>query len=81
MSETSQKDAERKFALIDSHIHALQEHFDTVHIFVTKYDPADGTNMVNRGSGHWCARYGQIKEFIVYEEERMREEARPHTFP
>lgn len=36
----------------------------------------DGTATTNRGAGHWHARYGQIREWLVYEDQRIKEAAR-----
>lgn len=70
------KDDRRKrdVELIDGYIDQLGEHFDTVQIFVTRHMPAelDGTITVNRGAGNWCARYGQVREWLIYEEEKIR---------
>lgn len=64
----------RDMELIDGYIEKLGEHFDTVQIFVTRHMPAevDGTVTVNRGSGNWCARFGQISEWVIYEEARIK---------
>ncbi len=61
------------------HVDQLCEHFDTVHIFATRHMPAehDGTIIINQGSGNWSARYGQVREWIIMEEERMRVPGRP----
>lgn len=63
--------------MLDAHCAKLGEHFDTVHIFVTRHEgDRDQTRMVNRGSGTWFSRFGQIREWLIYEEERIRESAR-----
>lgn len=73
MSGISQNEGDELKAIVDKHINALSEHFDCVHIFVNR---AEGdkqvTRALNRGGGNWFARYGQIREWVVYEEERMR---------
>lgn len=66
---------------LDALVAALGEFFDNVHIFVTKHETPPGeteqkTFSANRGTGNWHARYGQIKEWVVYEEERIRVTAR-----
>ena len=44
---------------------ALREHFDTVHIFVTRCDDSGhNTTHCYHGTGNWFARYGHIKSFI-----------------
>lgn len=69
---------ENDMALVQQHVDALGEHFDTVQIFCTRHMPAelDGTVCVNRGSGNWQARFGQVSEWVIYEHERIRECAR-----
>jgi hypothetical protein len=63
--------------IVDSHVNQLAEHFDTVHIFVSKLDGAnDRTLIVNRGAGNWSTRFGQISEWLIYEDERIRAQAR-----
>lgn len=73
-SNQSSDDKER----VQRKVTELLEHFDTVQIFVTRHMPAemDGTVMCNRGGGSWNARYGQIREWLIYEEQRIRECAR-----
>ena len=53
----------------------LGEYFDAVEIFATRHEE-DGTVNVNWGSGNWFARYGQIRAWIVKEEEADRERIR-----
>jgi hypothetical protein len=51
---------------------ALGEHFDCVHIFASRYlsDDEGKTLTCSYGTGHWYARYGQIKEWIVKSDQR-----------
>jgi len=66
-------DLDRVIAAAES----LGEHFDTVHIFVTRYESQnEGTTNIHRGIGNFYARYGQIKEWLTREEEQARIEAR-----
>lgn len=51
----------------------LGEHFDTVQIFCTRNGIEDQSLVnVSAGSGSWYARYGQIKDFILRSEERIK---------
>ncbi len=60
--------------MLDKHVNELSEHFENVHIFVTRHEgEKDQTRCVNRGSGNWFARYGQIREWLVYEDQKIRE--------
>lgn len=72
--DISSNEREEIVALIDKHVNALSEHFDAVHIFVTRNEgDKDQTRCANRGSGNWHARYGQIREWLIYEDQRIRE--------
>lgn len=58
---------------------SLGEHFETVHIFVTRLkdddEPEDRRTInINLGSGNWFTRYGQIRTWIVKQDERSRKE-------
>lgn len=58
-----QEDRDRLTAAIET----LQEHFDTVQIFVTRVNAgSDGGGTVSnaRGSGNWLARVAQAREWI-----------------
>ena len=57
---------------------SLGEHFDPVQIFVTRSEECGKqlTTNINLGSGNWFARYGQVKEWVVKEEEASRIEIR-----
>ena len=57
----------------------LGEHFDSVQVFVTRYEPdsvESSTMELFDGSGNWLTRYGQIKEWVLRREAIMAEEAR-----
>lgn len=59
-------------------LNSLGEHFDSVHIFATRHEPAteNGTVAVQRGVGNWFARYGQVREWVLKRDESSREQAR-----
>jgi hypothetical protein len=57
--------------LLKRAIHDLGEHFTTVQIFVTKTE-GGYTDLLSQGEGSYCARYGNVKEWVIREEERMR---------
>lgn len=69
--ETGKSAAER----LEKIARELGEQFDTVSIFVTQYEPEelDGTRHVEVGVGNWYARYGQVKEWVIRQEEEARE--------
>lgn len=57
----------------------LAAHFETVQIFATRANKGgeDGsTLMFNQGSGNYFARYGQVKDWIIREEEVSRSQVR-----
>lgn len=50
-------------ALIDTHLEALGEHFDSVQILVSNCDYA-GTSFIPRGCGNFYARKGMAQTFV-----------------
>lgn len=62
--------------MLRKHAGMLSEHFETVQIFATKLVPDGGTITVSQGSGNWYARYGQIKEWCVKQDETTRKNVR-----
>lgn len=56
----------------------LGEQFDTIHIFATRHESGEkhGTLRFSEGVGNWYARYGQIRDWLVREEETTREAVR-----
>lgn len=71
-------DQENDIRLLDQAAHKLSEHFDAVQIFATRHEPnqLDATTRVCSGVGNWFARYGQIREWMIREEESSRQIAR-----
>jgi hypothetical protein len=57
----------------------LREHFDSVQIFASRWNP-DGkesdTFSYSMGQGNYNARYGQVRGWILKQEEQYRVEAR-----
>lgn len=57
-------------ARVEKALDSLADFFETVHIFVTRHSSDnEGTVGVTRGSGNWYARYGQVKEWALRQEE------------
>jgi len=76
--EISSNESDDLVKMLDRHCNELAEHFECVHIFVNRNEgDIDKTRSVNRGAGNWHARYGQIREWLIYEDERIRQCARP----
>lgn len=63
---------------VQNALNVLSEHFDSVHIFASRHEPEieDGTISVQKGVGNWFARYGQISEWMVKQDEYARVNAR-----
>ena len=61
---------------LDDALAVLAEHFDTVMIFVSRYDGGDaansGTVRATRSSGNFFARYGQVRHWLIAEDEATR---------
>lgn len=59
-------------------VNTLTEHFDSVQIICTRYDPATegGTVTVDEGGGNWFARVGSVKRWLVWQDERERIDCR-----
>jgi uncharacterized Zn finger protein len=74
---------ETDLAIVDKAIQLLGEHFDSVQVFTSRYEPTleDGTVSVRKGNGDWYSRFGQVKEWVIKEEERMRQQVRGEVEP
>ena len=78
MTDDIEAQYEKKLALLRNQCSVLLQSFDTVHIFATKYDPeTNDTISFNSGIGSWAARRGQIRDFMLSEDERVRVKERP----
>ena len=55
----------------------LAEHYDTVQIFVSSYEPGeDGSaESYSYGVGNWFTRYGVVRNWLIREEQGTRNEA------
>lgn len=79
MSE-EQQDAELQ--IVKDATAQLGEHFDSVQIFVTRFepgpddDPNAGTVNIDFGSGNWFARFGQVENWVDKCRERTKEKVR-----
>lgn len=65
----------KKLELLKNQCEFLKTSFDTIHIFATKYSD-DDTASFQVGIGNWKARIGQIKDWIIEQDEMTRENAR-----
>jgi len=77
MSEQDTKDADME--RVRKHVEDLAEHFDTVHVFVTRAGEGDddqSTLNINIGTGNWFARLGFVKDWIIRQDEYTRQDCR-----
>jgi hypothetical protein len=64
---------EHEVALVQHHVDKLMEHFDTVQVFVSKHNPVENrTEFLSKGAGNNYARYGQVKQWVIEDEEAAR---------
>lgn len=70
--------AEADIELVKKHVEALGEHFDSVHIFCTRHEAGEenGTVQLNQYAGNFFARYGQVREWLIRQEEQSRQAVR-----
>jgi len=74
MDEEQEKDLDLK--RVREHADALGGKFDTVQIFVTRYDLTTGNTVsVSVGVGNFQARRGQVREWSVQQDAVSRREA------
>ena len=61
----------------------LAEHSDSVRIFVTKQGDGSASNSgyFSTGRGSLFAQIGQVKEWIITQDEYVKENARRNAFP
>jgi hypothetical protein len=59
-----------ELAFLEKPCAAIGEHFETVQIFVTRFDPELGTSNASFGSGNWFARRGRIQDWLVKKNEQ-----------
>ena len=53
-----------------------QAQLDTVHVFATKRVLGRKTMIYDVGEGDWYARYGQVREWLLQEDEIIRDKVR-----
>jgi hypothetical protein len=65
-------------ALVAKHASELAEMFDGVRIFVSWPHPDDAhrTLTYDSGRGNWYACYGQIRQWLIAEDELLRKSVR-----
>lgn len=67
---------EERIEYVKRHVTMLSEHFDTVQIFVSRYDDSEGeTAVIHNGKGNYYARYGHVKQWLKVEERNIQTES------
>lgn len=59
---------DKKLELIKNQVAVLMGSFDSVQIFCTKFEGGEDTSHYTFGNGNWFSRYGQVREWVLYEE-------------
>jgi hypothetical protein len=74
-----------ELARVDAVVASLSPYYETVQIFVSRHmtveDVSIGREMsdtrtINRGVGNWFARFGQVRAWLIQQDECERIEAR-----
>lgn len=62
--------------IVNRFLDEIGEHVDSAQVFVTRKrdDGNQGTSHMAKGTGNWFSRYGQIKIWVLREEERQSAE-------
>lgn len=78
MSSGKKEKKEDEFELVKDICARLSEHFDHVQVFVSKdhHDSDKGVVQCDWGKGNYLARYGQVREWVVYQDAITRERAK-----
>ncbi len=76
MKQEQDAGSDPDFERIEKAVQALSEHFDSVQIFASRYDGGEGTKHVNLGAGHYFMRKSHVEEWLIKEDEELRERVR-----
>lgn len=75
MSEETISEDDPGVQAVEAALRTLGEHFDSAHIVCSRkdHDKNGGvTDIISRGSGNYCARYGSLKETVIKMEASIR---------
>lgn len=64
IDEFEERQDRRRSKVLGSHAAQLDEHFDTVQIICTAYDPQDGTSLHRVGIGNFYARVESAMAYV-----------------
>lgn len=70
----TQKEADEQ--RVKEAVDLLSEHFDNVQIFCNSYKSGGMTSVFAKGHGNWFARIGQIRYWLIRDDEDTRMEQR-----
>lgn len=60
------EERDRKLKFIENQAKFIRSQgFDSVTVFANVYEPDGNTSYWTIGDGNWCARFGQIREWLV----------------
>lgn len=63
------EERDKKLKFIENQSKFIRSHgFDAVMVFASMFEPDGNTSYWALGDGNWCARFGQVKEWVVREE-------------
>lgn len=68
--------SEYRRRLVDAKVNELMEHFDSIRIFVSFRGSPTTTQTYTTGGGNFHAQMGQVKEWVIRQDEFVREDAR-----
>jgi hypothetical protein len=74
-------DMEQSVQVVQRAVDALSEHFDSVQVFVSRHDGErpDQTLTIQIGAGNWFTRLGQVRDWLIKQDELARIEARSES--
>ena len=64
---------EKEFKMLRDEVAKLAEHFDTVQVFVSKYE-SGFTHSFSVGEGNFNARQGQVKNWVIRQEQAEKDQ-------
>lgn len=77
MNEPNDEARDKLTEILKDSAARLSEHFENVQIFASNFEQGgEFTSTYQTGTGNWCARHGQVREWMVIQNERMRCRAR-----
>ena len=72
---TPEEKKQKLQGIVKAHCGALLEHFDSVQIFTVKNNKDEKlSTSFHWGSGNYFSRYGQVKQWVIGEEELTKRE-------